>query len=418
MVIHGTGCCLIDFLYANEDFSSPAFQAARSRAEGDGGLTPGKLVFAEAFERFMGKPYEEALADLTGHKPYTSYNLGGPSVVSLAHAAQMLGGEHRVSFFGVSGGDSPVALVEKALASLPFASVHLIAKTGAAPRTDVLSDPNYDDGHGERTFINLLGAAANLKAEDLSQIPSEFTLQIPSEFTARISSECAGEDFYDAGIVAFGGTGLTPLLHDELTALLERSRKRDAVTVVNLVYDYRSENAAPGEKWKLGVNDDAYPFIDLLIADREEALRTAGCLTPEDAAAWFLGQGVNAVIITDGIRPVILGAGRGGVFAPLSLQTLPVSEKINQDLAAHPERRGDTTGCGDNLAGGVIAGMAEGLSRTKRGTLNLLECAVIGIVSGGFACFTVGGVRYESRAGEKRSLLEPYLAAYRDQIGL
>ncbi|MDR2054159.1 MAG: carbohydrate kinase family protein [Treponema sp.] len=410
MVIHGTGCCLVDFLYANEDFSSPAFKAARSRAEGDGGLTPGKLVFAEDFERFIGKPYEEALGELTGHKPCTSYNLGGPSVVSLAHAAQVLGGEHRVSFFGVKGGDSSAALVEKALASLPFAPVRLVEKEGATPRTDVLSDPNYDGGHGERTFINLLGAAANLKAEDLSNFPSENSPASPMEPPP--------EDFYDADIIAFGGTGLTPLLHDGLTSLLERARKRDAATVVNLVYDYRSENAAPGKKWKLGVNDDAYPFIDLLIADREEALRTSGLSVPKDAAAWFLGRGAGAVIITDGVRPAILCAGKKGVFTPLPLRTLPVSEKIDEDLAAHPGRRGDTTGCGDNLAGGVIAGMAEQLSRVKRGAADLRECVVMGIVSGGFACFTVGGTWYESRAGEKRSLLEPYLAAYRGQIGL
>ncbi|MDR1411672.1 MAG: carbohydrate kinase family protein [Spirochaetaceae bacterium] len=401
MVIHGTGCCLIDFLYANEDFSSLAFKAARSRTAGDGGLTPGKLVFAEDFERFMGKPYEEALGELTGRRPCTSYNLGGPSVVSLAHAAQMLGREHRVSFFGVRGGDSSAALVEKALASLPFASFRLIGKEGATPRTDVLSDPNYDGGHGERTFINLLGAAANLAAEDLSKSAPDFP----------------EEDFYNADIIAFGGTGLTPLLHDSLRSpLLEQSAGHGAATVVNLVYDFRGENTAPGGKWKLGVNDDAYPLIDLLIADREEALRTSGCSSTEEAASWFLGRGTGAVIITDGARPVILAAGKKGLFAPLPLQALPVSEKINQDLAAYPERRGDTTGCGDNLAGGVIAGMAEQLSLAKRGAADLRECAAMGIVSGGFACFTVGGTCYESREGEKRALLEPYLAAYRRQI--
>ncbi|MDR0708951.1 MAG: hypothetical protein LBF77_02660 [Spirochaetaceae bacterium] len=123
------------------------------------------------------------------------------------------------------------------------------------------------------------------------------------------------------------------------------------------------------------------------------------------------------MIITDGARPVILGA-RKEAFAQLPLQTMPVSEKINEDLAAHPERRGDTTGCGDNFAGGVIAGMAQQMSLKKRGAVDLRECAVLGIVSGGFACFTVGGTYYESRAGEKRALLEPYLAAYREQAGL
>jgi sugar/nucleoside kinase (ribokinase family) len=402
MVIHGTGCCLIDFLYANEDFSSPAFQAARSRAEGDGGLTPGKLVFAEDFERFMGKPYEAALGEITGHKQYTSYNLGGPSVVSLVHAAQMLGREHRLSFFGVRGNDPAGALVEKALARLPLASFRLLDKKGATPRTDVLSDPNYDGGHGERTFINLLGATVDLTADDLSSLPKD--------------DNFPGDDFFEAEIIAFGGTGLTPRLHDDLTALLERAVKQGAATVVNLVYDFRSENAAPGKKWKLGINDDAYSCIDLLLADREEALRTSGCKAPDEAAAWFLSRGAGAVIITDGARPVYLTAGKKGVFAPLPVQTLPVCEKINEDLAAHPDRRGDTTGCGDNFAGGVIAGMARQLSAAKRGQADLRECVILGTVSGGFACFTVGGTYYESRQGEKRALLEPYLAAYRKQI--
>jgi hypothetical protein len=35
------------------------------------------------------------------------------------------------------------------------------------------------------------------------------------------------------------------------------------------------------------VDDNTYPLIDLLIADREEALRTSGYSTPENAAAWF-----------------------------------------------------------------------------------------------------------------------------------
>ncbi|MDR1129132.1 MAG: carbohydrate kinase family protein, partial [Treponema sp.] len=61
---------------------------------------------------------------------------------------------------------------------------------------------------------------------------------------------------------------------------------------------------------------------------------------------------------------------------------------------------------------------AEQLSAAKRGAADLRECAATGIVSGGFACFTVGGTYYESREGEKRALLEPYLAAYREQASL
>jgi sugar/nucleoside kinase (ribokinase family) len=186
--------------------------------------------------------------------------------------------------------------------------------------------------------------------------------------------------------------------------------------VVNLVYDYRSEISAPGKKWKLGIRDDAYPSIDVLIADHDEALKTSGCSSPADAAAWFLSQGTGAVLITEGAKAIRIAADKG-ICKPLETQTLPVSELVNRDLAAHPEQRGDTTGCGDNFAGGLIAGIAEQLARSPRGQIDLREACVPGTCAGGLACFTVGGTFYETYPGEKRERLEPYIAAYREQLG-
>jgi sugar/nucleoside kinase (ribokinase family) len=390
MIIHGTGCCLIDYLYAHENFFGPRFKAALSRSSGDGGLSPGKLVFAENFQRYMNMPYEEALKIISYGKEPDSFNLGGPSVVALAHAAQIgAGGSHRVSFFGVRGNDKTGDLIEQALSRIPFDQCHITVLEGPSPRTDVLSDPSYDRGHGERSFINLLGTAALFRAEDLD----------PS--------------FFDADIIAFGASALLPLIHEKLSALLKSAREKGAATVVNLVYDYLSEQKRPGEKWKLGANDDAYPYIDILIADREEALKTSGRENPAEAAAWFIAQGAGAVVISDGSRPVFLEAGKG-LFKTLEAQTMEVSQAINRDLALHPERRGDTTGCGDNFAGGIIAGMAEQLSLVERGNLDLRECVIPGIVAGGFACFTLGGTFNERYIGEKQELIEPYIREYRE----
>jgi sugar/nucleoside kinase (ribokinase family) len=340
----------------------------------------------------MGKPYETALKDISGGLPPASHNLGGPSVVSLTHAAQVLGENAQVCFFGIRGSDETGNLVEAALSRLPSLGRRLLTKPGATPRSEVLLDPRYHNGHGERTFINLLGAARNFSPADL------------------------GDDFFDAHIIALGGTGLTPPLHDGMTELLGRARKSGAVTVVNLVYDYRSEINAPGQKWKLGIRDDAYPSIDILIADRDEALKTSGCSSPADAAAWFLARGTGAVLITEGAQSIRIAAGKG-ICRPLESQTLPVCEAVNRDLAAHPERRGDTTGCGDNFAGGIIAGIAEQLAVASRGNIDLREACIPGTAAGGFACFTVGGTFYETYPGEKQERLAPYIAAYREQIG-
>jgi hypothetical protein len=168
--INGTGCCLIDYLYPNTDFSPDAFKAALSKKDGDGGLGIGKLVFAEDFETFVKKPYDVALKEIAGGKPL--YNLGGPSIVALVHAAQVLGNRARIGFFGVKGSDATGYLVEAALIRAGFrapgtneyATYCLKRIEGSTPRTDVLSDPRHDNGHGERTFINLIGVAGLYKA--------------------------------------------------------------------------------------------------------------------------------------------------------------------------------------------------------------------------------------------------------------
>ena len=402
ITIHGTGCCLIDYLYPHCDFASPAFTALLSKKEGDGGLSIGKLVFAEDFEQFAGKPFDKALAEVAGNAD-RAWSLGGPAVVSMVHAAQVLEDRANVSFYGARGEDETGDFVEAAFHRLGFVPAstgggenapcyRLKCFKGITPHTGVFSDPGYDNGHGERTFINHIGAAGQFGPGDLE------------------------DAFFDADIVCFGGTGLTPQIHDSLTELLARAKQKKAITLVNLVYDFRSDQKAPGRKWKLGKNDDAYRFIDLLIADRDEALKTSGCSSVTEAIALFLEKGCGAAVVTEGARPVHICAGKG-IFCPLPATALPVSEAINRNLAAHPEQRGDTTGCGDNFAGGVIAGLAEALSAGRKpGGLNLREICIPGIVSGGYACFTLGGVFYEKRPGEKRALLEPFIAEYRNEL--
>jgi sugar/nucleoside kinase (ribokinase family) len=64
--------------------------------------------------------------------------------------------------------------------------------------------------------------------------------------------------------------------------------------------------------------------------------------------------------------------------------------------------RGDTTGCGDNFAGGIITSLAMQLNNITKGNFSLPEAISWGISSGGFCCFTVGGTYLEKFSGEKR----------------
>ena len=108
--VAGAGCCLMDLIYPEVDFSSAAFRAAASGNEGDGALAPGRLVFAADAEAFAGRPFAEVLADIVGRAPDggpaspAAENVGGPSVVSLVHAAQMLEGEGAASLLPRRGG--------------------------------------------------------------------------------------------------------------------------------------------------------------------------------------------------------------------------------------------------------------------------------------------------------------------------
>ena len=389
--IAGTGCGLLDYIYGQVDFESAAFQRCRSKTHGDGGLEPGKLSFTEDFEAFTGNDLDATLAEITGGKPVDAVNIGGPSIVALIHAAQILDPERfAVRYVGAVGDDDEGAELRRQLARTPLGNAtqaELVVKSERTPRTVVLSDPRFDHGRGERSFINTIGAAGQLGEDDLDT------------------------GFFAADLVAFGGTAITPGLHDALDRLLARARANGAFTVVNTVYDFRAQRQNPTGRWPLGASDDSYRLTDLLLTDLEEALRLSGSETLDDALAFFIAQGVGAVIVTNGSRDVALRIGSER-YKPCAPSRLPVSQAIVAELAAHPERKGDTTGCGDNFVGGVIADVARQLE-AGASQIDLTEAVAWGAVSGGLACFSFGGVYYETHRGEKLALMAPYLAAYR-----
>ena len=236
--ITGTGCALADFVYNNIRFNSPGFQKYSSKKQGDGGLSPGRLVFTEELEKFAGKPYAEIIAEIAGSKKPDTFNIGGPSLVSLIHAAQVLtDNTFEVRFYGISGQDETAAKIRQLLNKTPIDfEQYLPGSKKPTPFTHVLSDPQFDNGHGERTFINNIGAARDLTPEFLPQ------------------------SFFESDIVCFGGTALTPNLHDNLHQLLKTSKQKGAITVVNTVYDFRSEKRNPGKPWPLGKTEFSFPI--------------------------------------------------------------------------------------------------------------------------------------------------------------
>ena len=70
-----------------------------------------------------------------------------------------------------------------------------------------------------------------------------------------------------------------------------------------------------------------------------------------------------------------------------------------------------TTGCGDNFVGGVIASITNQLHAGIKKP-DLADAVRWGIVSGGFACFYMGGTYFEEYPGQKLERLRPYYEEY------
>ncbi|MFA7185716.1 MAG: hypothetical protein WC082_12515, partial [Victivallales bacterium] len=83
----------------------------------------------------------------------------------------------------------------------------------------------------------------------------------------------------------------------------------------------------------------------------------------------------------------------------------------------HPEKRGDTTGCGDNFAGGALTSVVKQLLAGRQaGELEILDACAWACASGGFACFTLGGTYLENVPGEKLGKVKPFYEAYLEQV--
>lgn len=392
IVISGIGCVLADFLYNNISFDSETFKKYLSKKPGDGGLSPGKLVFTEELENYSGESYFKIIKEITGNREPDSFNVGGPALVSLIHASQMLDvNEYKVKFYGAAGNDKTACKIFEIVRETPLDIENYTIISHSTPFTDVFSDPAYDNGNGERTFVNNLGAAREYSPGQIH------------------------DSFFNSHIICFGGTALVPQIHDNLASLLCKAKKNNCITVVNTVFDFRNEKRNPGSPWPLVGKNRDLELIDILIMDCEEALKISGMQTVEKAANYFTSTRLSSFIITNGANNIFAWSG-GGLLKKTNLIQLPVSKKVAEDLKTFPSLRGDTTGCGDNFAGGVIASIAMQLKNKKTGQFDLIEAASWGIASGGFTCFVLGGTFIEKVQGEKRAKVQKLRKDYLQQI--
>lgn len=386
MRISGAGCSLVDYLYSGISYRSPSFERYRSKQAGDGGIIPGGLVFTEELASFADSSFDTIHKQLVGDLAPVSVNLGGPAAVAMITTAQILGEDHEYRFHAASGSDQAGEFIRKVFSETSIDLSLTVSDDLMTPSTVVLSDPEASDGKGERSFLNTIGAAASFDSRDLP------------------------DSFYTSDIVLLGGTALVPRLHDQLHSVLREAKKNGAFTIVGTVFDFRNERRDPAGRWPLGA-DSAYEDIDLLVTDAQEAFRLSGRETIEEAMDWFISMGVSSAVITHGARP-FLAYSSGRSCEAMDKRWFNVSRYVDAYLTAHPQKRGDTTGCGDNFLGGITASVAMQLAESKP----ILERALAwASAAGGFSCFHYGGVYHETHKGQKASLLMEIVDDYLEQ---
>jgi sugar/nucleoside kinase (ribokinase family) len=391
--IAGIGCSLMDYIYPKINFSGPEIRPFLSKTAFDGGLIPGGLVFVEDLERFSGRPFGAILEQMTkGEKP-EAVNLGGPAIVALINCSQLLESlPIEVKYFGRMGNDTTAERIKDILANMPLQWTGYLQNIGSTPSTYVFSDPEHAGGAGERMFVNNIGIAGAFTAADVP------------------------DRFFNSRVLLFGATALLPGLHDSLSGLLLMGKRRGCVNILTTVFDFRNARKNPGSRWPLGDNDGNYKNIDLLITDHDEALHLSAASSIEEALDFFIKMQTPACLITHGPNPVHLYS-KGGIFMKIEPTTLPVSTYIRTLLETKDAPLGDTTGCGDNFAGGVLASIAYQLCAMKSPAVDLLTACAWGIASGGFACCYLGGTYVEKNPGEKREKIQAVFNDYRRQIG-
>lgn len=392
--LHGAGHGLADLIHRDLDLQSPRLAPYRSRRPGDGGLEPGKLVFADDLARFAGRPWEEVLADLaSGSEPL--FNAGGPALVSLTLAAQLLRpAKIPATYYGLSGDDAAASRLRWLLAQTPLDLGGFRQRQGRTDVTWVFNDPRARGGDGDRCFVHRPG-------------------------TASPDAEILGEAFFQATVNLYAGTALTPGLHRALPDLLAKSRRRGAFTVVGTVFDFAAERE--GRPWTLGGTGEdprggeaAWPNVDLLVGDEAEVLRLGGKESVAAAVDALIGKGLPAAVVTRGADPIYYRS-IGGVFGE-SRGEIPVNAGLAAKARDRKNHPGDTCGAGDNFLGGLLASFFQqwladdffpkGELHLERelhhmNPLKLRRAVEFGAVAGSLACLQSGGVRLEKSRGER-----------------
>lgn len=256
--------------------------------------------------------------------PYT-LSLGG-SADNTIRAMARLG--CKVGFIGKVGRDSTGDFFESALENLGIQPFILRGEERSGKCVSLVSPD------GERTLVTHLGAAVEMKAEDLT----------PAIF-----------DGYDCLYVE----GYLVQDHNLIRGAIRMAKELGLKVAIDLAsFNVVEENLE-------FLREVVSEYVDIVFANEDEARVFSGEEVPINALQ-YISTLCELVIVKIGMRGALIK--RGSEVAHVGI------------MAA--AKRVDTTGAGDFYAAGFMAGMCEGLS--------LRQCGTIGAITAGKVIEIVG----------------------------
>lgn len=256
--------------------------------------------------------------------PYT-LSLGG-SADNTIRAMARLG--CKVGFIGKVGRDSTGDFFESALDNLGIQPFIMRGEERSGKCVSLVSPD------GERTLVTHLGAAVEMKAEDLS----------PEIF-----------DGYDCLYVE----GYLVQDHNLIRGAIRMAKELGLKVAIDLAsFNVVEENID-------FLREVISEYVDIVFANEDEARAFSGEEEPVNALQ-YISTMCDLVIVKIGMRGALIKQG---------------SEVSHVGIMA-AAKRVDTTGAGDFYAAGFMAGMCEGLS--------LRQCGTIGAITAGKVIEIVG----------------------------
>jgi len=387
MIISGLGCWVVDYIYQNIDFTSEKAKQYISK-DGINGLVFGEATLISHLVDYFNKSEAAIVEDIGGE--VISRNLGGVAIITTVSAAQLLFGNDDIDlYFYANLADNELGhFVINTLKDTPLKTDYISMIEGESVFTHVFCGKD-ESGEVSRTFA----CAPSVHPSTALQLDQ------------------LDNNFYNSNINIFSCIQWEPEICKNFSRVLRKCKENNSITIVGTANDPLKRGR---EKWTLGDSDQVYRYIDFLIMDKAEALYYSGKGTLSAAASFFKSFPIEGVLITDGINPTYVYS-RGCLCSPFE-GFIPIVRDIVKDKMQRLLAEGDTVGCGDNFAGGVVASIALQLKR-KKNQIDLVEACILGNLSGGITSTITGGFYKEKFPGEKKQAIDRYYNKYLNQLG-